>query len=229
MKESSSVRTTMFLSLMMQLIIFAISVKTQSTPVSKKDIILKDALLLENVVQFVEICFYIWFTLIISKQMYPSDLAKYRYIDWVFTTPTMILSTVAYFHYNNIESNTGFRIHDFAKEHWKSISYMFVNNWLMLLMGFLQEINFISIIYSTVFGFVFFGLLFYEMYSNFSSLSSKNSFVFATMFTLWAAYGIVSLNSKDLKNISYNILDVFSKNFYGLFLVYTIHKLSLNT
>jgi bacteriorhodopsin len=204
-------------------------VKTQHTPVNEKDIILKDALLIENVVQFVEICFYIWFTSIVSKEMYPSDIAKYRYIDWVFTTPTMILSTVAYFHYNNIESKIGFRIHEFAKEHWKTISFMFINNWLMLLMGFLQEINFISIIYSTIFGFVFFGLLFYTMYINFSSLSTKNSIVFATMFILWAAYGIVALNSKDFKNVSYNILDVFSKNFYGLFLVYTINKLRINS
>ena len=222
-----SVQSSMIISLIVQLIIFAISVKTQFIRVESKDIILKDALFLENIVQFVEICFYVWFATILAKQIGASNIARYRYMDWILTTPTMILSTIAYFHYNNIDSKTGFRIHEFAKSNWKTICKLFAYNWCMLLVGYLQELNVISVISSTIVGFTCFGLLFYGMYHNYASLSLKNVPVFTVMFLLWASYGIVSLNSNKTKNILYNVLDVFSKNFYGLFLVYTIRNLEI--
>ena len=217
----------MIISLIVQLIIFAISVQAQFIRVESKDIILKDALFLENSVQFVEICFYVWFATSLYKQIGASNIVKYRYVDWILTTPTMILSTIAYFHYNNVKSKIGIRLHEFAKTNWRTIWKLFAYNWLMLFVGYLQELNLISIIYSTIVGFTCFGLLFYGMYTNYASLSLKNIPVFTVMFLLWASYGIVALSSNKTKNILYSLLDVFSKNFYGLFLVYTIHNLQM--
>ncbi len=148
-------------------------------------------------------------------------------MDWIITTPTMILSTIAYFHYNNVKSKIGIRLHEFAKTNWTKIWKLFAYNWLMLFVGYLQELNLISIIYSTIVGFTCFGLFFYGMHTNYASLSLKNIPVFTVMILLWASYGIFALSSNKKKNILYSLLDVFSKNLYGLFLVYTIHNLQM--
>ena len=34
---------------------------------------------------------------------------------------------------------------------------------------------------------------------------------------VWALYGVAALMSYKWKNVGYNILDLFSKNFFGLF------------
>jgi bacteriorhodopsin len=38
------------------------------------------------------------------------------------------------------------------------------------------------------------------------------------MFVVWSLYGVAAVFDFTTKNISYNILDLFAKNFYGLFL-----------
>jgi hypothetical protein len=37
-------------------------------------------------------------------------------------------------------------------------------------------------------------------------------------------YGVAAMFNSVWKNVSYNILDVFAKNFYGLFLSYLIYQ-----
>ena len=48
------------------------------------------------------------------------------------------------------------------------------------------------------------------------------------MFSIWFLYGIAAMFNFRLKNAGYNILDLFSKNFYGLFLSYLIYKIKYN-
>ena len=43
-------------------------------------------------------------------------------------------------------------------------------------------------------------------------------------FIIWSLYGIAALMKYEQKNTFYNILDLFAKNFLGIFLVYVIHK-----
>jgi bacteriorhodopsin len=38
------------------------------------------------------------------------------------------------------------------------------------------------------------------------------------MFIVWSLYGVAAILPFFIKNISYNILDIFAKNFFGLFL-----------
>jgi bacteriorhodopsin len=38
----------------------------------------------------------------------------------------------------------------------------------------------------------------------------------------WSLYGIVAMLPYTLKNTIYNVLDLFAKNFFGLFLSYLI-------
>jgi hypothetical protein len=44
------------------------------------------------------------------------------------------------------------------------------------------------------------------------------------LFIVWLLYGIAYLFNYKYRNVSYNILDIFSKNFYGLYIFYKILK-----
>ena len=46
------------------------------------------------------------------------------------------------------------------------------------------------------------------------------------MVSVWSLYGVAALMPADIKNISYNLLDIVAKNFYGLYLYYKILQVS---
>ena len=106
------VKNTMLVSFFAQIITLFLGVSAQFVEITKKHTILKQALALENFVQFIEGSFYLWFLLFYLKNLDKTDIAKYRYYDWFITTPTMILSTIAYFHYNNTKDTDeeGFKL-----------------------------------------------------------------------------------------------------------------------
>ena len=49
--------------------------------------------------------------------------------------------------------------------------------------------------------------------------------LFVAMLFVWALYGVAAAFSYKPKNIAYNVLDIVSKNFYGVLL--TIYALTL--
>ena len=189
-------------SFISQIIILFIGVSAQFLNLNTKDLVLKDALMLENIVQFIEGTFYLWFIYFYLNNVDKVDIAKYRYYDWFFTTPTMILSTIVFFKYNNTkDSDKTFRLYDFIKSDIKNIIQLFSYNFAMLFIGYLQEIGVINIIYSTLFGFLFFGLLFYTMYIKYvvNSSSKSNYIIFYVMLSIWSIYGIAAMFSFRIK------------------------------
>jgi hypothetical protein len=94
----------------------------------------------------------------------------------------------------------------------------------MLLFGLLVELGILNIYISLLLGTYFLLLSFYSIYKNYVLLNSKNNNLFYFIFIVWEIYGIVYLLPYNYRNASYNILDIFSKNFYGLFLFYKILK-----
>jgi bacteriorhodopsin len=52
--------------------------------------------------------------------------------------------------------------------------------------------------------------------------------LFWYFFIVWSMYGISAMFPYTEKNISYNILDIFSKNFFGLFLSWKVYKDKVN-
>tara|TARA_B100000424_G_scaffold238542_1_gene204679 strand:+ start:647 stop:1330 length:684 start_codon:yes stop_codon:yes gene_type:complete len=222
------VKNTMLISFFAQIITLFIGVTAQFLELSKKHRILKQALALENIVQFVEGCFYLWFILFYIKNVDKTDIAKYRYYDWFITTPTMILSSIVYFQYNNTKNTykEGFTLLEFIKTDKENIIEISLYNFAMLIFGYLQEIGLINLLLSTGFGFLFFGLMFYKIYEYYAKKSSSNLFIFFIMLSIWSIYGIAALFKFNIKNAFYNILDIFSKNFYGLFLAYIVYSLS---
>jgi len=197
------------------------------TKIAESSTLLREALILENYVQIIEGSFYIWFIYFYTKNVDKEDIASYRYYDWFFSTPLMIISTVAYFHHNNTKLNSvslNTNLLNFISNDIQKIGELLFYNFNMLFIGYLQELKLISLAVSTIFGFLFFGLLFYKMFIYYVKNNSVNYTIFYLMFFIWALYGIAALYKNKIKNASYNILDVFSKNFFGLFLAYLVYN-----
>jgi len=186
---------------------------------------------LELIVQVIELVFYTWYKGHIHARI--SDVTQFRYYDWAITTPIMLFSTMAYFTYNTVynpetdtetkpRDSSDFSIIEWIKTHIWPISIVLGANLLMLIFGYLQEIDVISIMTSSVFGFLAFGVSFYELYRSFVGEHTINRVLYGIMVSLWGLYGFAAMLPSVTKNISYNILDIFSKNFYGVYLSYVI-------
>ena len=223
------IRKSIIFSLLFQFIIIVISFYFLNIQVKAKYRVLQDILLLENIVQIIEFLFYFLILLYFYDTLQKVDIAKYRYIDWVITTPTMILSTILFFRFNNINNDKNnsekLSLESFVNSDKENILLLFFLNFMMLFFGFLNEINIIDIFYSTIFGFFFFYLLFFNIYKLYAKYSSKNYFIFFFMTFVWGLYGISAIFNNNIKNTFYNILDIISKNFYALYLSYIIYNL----
>jgi hypothetical protein len=93
----------------------------------------------------------------------------------------------------------------------------------MLLFGYLGEIKVIPLLYSIILGFIPFVIYYYMIYSNFVQTNNNGYIFFLYFLFFWSLYGFVAALPYYTKNILYNILDLFAKNFFGLFLAYIIY------
>ena len=64
-----------------------------------------------------------------------------------------------------------------------------------------------------------FGVISNEKYAKYSE---QGLILFWYFVSVWSLYGVAALFPYNLKNIFYNILDLFAKNFFGLYLAYII-------
>jgi hypothetical protein len=137
----------------------------------------------------------------------------------------MLFTTMVYYEYRN--SKEKITLESFWEKYWKEVLVVAFWNLWMLVFGYLQEIGKIGLIASTTFGFG--GLIgsFYVIYEGFASKTEENLPLFWFMFGVWSLYGVAAWFPSALKNASYNMLDIFSKNFYGLFLSYFIDQLAI--
>ena len=100
----------------------------------------------------------------------------------------------------------------------------------MLLFGYLGEIGLIDMTSSIALGFAFFAYSFYVIYKNYAIKSQSSLKLFYFILAVWSLYGIAAIFSPHHKNNTFNILDIFAKNFFGLYLYYkavTIHNASM--
>jgi bacteriorhodopsin len=173
-----------------------------------------------------------------------SQMASIRYFDWVITTPTMLLTTIIYFKYQeHIEKDkdrltTSARSQspqdrltfwNFIKENKQNIILIFVSNFLMLVFGYLGEIQVISMGLSLLFGFIFFGYTFYIIYIHYAINSKQSQKLFYFILFIWALYGVAAIQNVENKNNMFNILDIFAKNFFGIYLYIKILSVKKST
>ncbi len=223
---NKTVKTTIYISLFVQIITTAYSLKGLFLTTDKRDEVLKEILVLEAAVQFIEAFFYIWVILALNDL---DKMTPRRYFDWVITTPIMLFTTIVFMEYQHnlvINPNKKMNIKEFFYENKENIIKITFYNAMMLLFGILGEMNYLNKQFSVGVGFIFFYLSFKTIYDEYAKKTEYglNLFKFLTFF--WSLYGIAALAEIKTKNISYNTLDVFAKNFYGLYIYYYITTIS---
>jgi hypothetical protein len=106
----------------------------------------------------------------------------------------------------------------------------------MLLCGFLSELYPKQQLLFVIVGFLPFIVYFYAIYNKYiknnktvdneyvdnKGISKNNLFYY--FLGIWGLYGVAAFMPYIAKNVSYNILDLFAKNFFGVFLVYLINS-----
>lgn len=214
---------TLILSIIVQSVIGILEIGSLFINVEPKYTIIKELLVLEVVVQIIEASFYFWLTYNFNKI---TNVTPKRYIDWSITTPTMLITLVIYLIYLKYKEKgmdtTKLDFFNLLSENLTILSYILYLNWLMLIFGYLGEQKIINEIIGVVLGFIPFLMYYYIIYVNYAKQSTTGWKLFIYFFFFWSLYGIAALFPYYIKNSFYNILDLFSKNFFGLFLSYMI-------
>jgi len=104
-------------------------------------------------------------------------------------------------------------------QHDNIINIILASNALMLILGYLGELNIISKISAFFGGTALLCYAFYYIYVNFVQDQTVNKGLFWFNFILWSGYGIAYLLSHENKNNMYNVLDVFAKNINAVFVL----------
>jgi len=187
-------------------------------------LLLKKLLLLEFVVQLIEGSFYVWLVVQFSKISH-LDITHFRYYDWFITTPTMLFTFsfyLLYLKYKKENKEIPENISSLIYENMSILIAVIVLNAMMLFFGYLGEIRKMSKYLSTFLGFIPFLAMFYIIYVNYAIFTDMGIQLFWYFFAVWALYGVAALFPYDAKNAMYNILDLFAKNFFGVFLAFTL-------
>jgi len=219
----NSIHTTGIFSVVVQLLTGFIDFYALSLKVPPSFNLIRELIMMEVTVQAVELGFYIW---MLSNVTTIKNITPVRYYDWAITTPTMLITLMFYLMFLR-DREKGVKSESFLtefKNHWKIILKVSILDWLMLLIGYLGEINIFSNVSTTLVGFVPFILMFYLIYTNFVTQNSEAQKIFWYFVGIWSIYGLAAVLPYKIKNSMYNILDLFAKNFFGLFLAYVVYK-----
>lgn len=213
---------TLVISIIVQIITGIIEVGAFFVKVPTMYAIIRQLLILELVVQFFEGMFYVWLAYNFTKVI---NVTPKRYIDWVITTPTMLITLILYLIYLNkkVENKTNeLDFFTLLKDNANTVIPVVLLNWLMLLFGYLGEMRIIPVLLGVLLGFIPFLMYYYIIYVNYVTQNTNGYLLFWYFFFFWSLYGVVAVLPYYIKNSFYNILDLFAKNFFGVFLSYII-------
>jgi hypothetical protein len=213
---------TLVVSIVVQIVTGIIEIGAYFVKVPTIYSIIRQLLLLELVVQFFEGSFYVWLAYNFTKVL---NVTPKRYIDWFVTTPTMLITLMTYLIYLNTmveNKTTELEFFTVLKENSNIFIPVVLLNWLMLLFGYLGEMKIIPVLLGVFLGFIPFLLYYYIIYVNYVTQNTNGYLLFWYFFFFWSMYGFVAVLPYYVKNAFYNILDLFAKNFFGIFLSYII-------
>ena len=213
---------TIYLSIFIQILtgIFDYYVVNLDIPI--KIIVLKQILIMELIVQLIEGIFYLWLAYNILNV---KNITPHRYYDWYLTTPTMLITLCIYLIYlRNKEENkeTDVSLINLFNKNINVLIPIIVLNFIMLTFGYLTEIKKLSKFTGVLCGFIPFLIYFYLIYDNYAKFTKSGFNLFLFFFFVWFTYGIAALMNYEIKNIMYNILDLFAKNFFGVYLGFMV-------
>lgn len=214
---------TLVTSIIVQVITGIIDLSAYFVKVPTNYSIIRQLLIIELVVQFLEGVFYVWLAYNFTKAL---NITPKRYVDWAITTPSMLLTLMMYLIYLR-EKGKGMdtselKVSTLLKENASIFVPVLGLNWLMLLFGYLGEMKRIPVLLGVFLGFIPFLIYYYLIYVNFVTEDTNGYLLFWYFFFFWSLYGVVAVLPYYVKNAFYNILDLFAKNFFGIFLSYLI-------
>ena len=177
-------------------------------------------LILEEVSQAIEFSYYFIVSLVLR---YPLPTYS-RYLDWFFSTPIMLISAIGFMYYEEMriatssDSETILTLTTLWNDKFRSsiISVVLLNA-VMLILGFMVEVQRIPPIYLITATIAFIGY-YIIILIDVGTVSTAATSLWFYMFIVWGCYGIAATQPFGRKNISYNLLDILSKNVYGVFL-----------
>jgi len=215
---------TLVISIIVQIVTGIIEIGAFFIKVPATYLLIRQLLIIELIVQFFEGTFYVWLAYNFTKVL---NVTPKRYIDWTITTPSMLITLMVYLIYLNksVENNTNtteLELFAILKDNSTIFISILLLNWLMLLFGYLGEMKIIPVLLGVFLGFIPFLLYYYMIYVNYVNEYTPGYLLFWYFFFFWSMYGFVAVLPYYVKNSFYNILDLFAKNFFGIFLSYII-------
>lgn len=227
---SSLLHSSLLFSIAVQVITGIIELAALFVRTAPGMALIKQLLGLELAVQAVEGAFYVW---LYNNIATVKNITPKRYADWALTTPTMLITLVAYIIYLNAGTKAvagttqeSLSLVQILRENATPIAQIVVLNWLMLLFGYLGEVGVLSLFAGVAVGFLPFIAYFYMIYERFikttGEVNPTSMKIYVYFLVFWSLYGVVALLPYTIKNTIYNVLDLFSKNFFGVFLSYLI-------
>jgi hypothetical protein len=217
-----------YFSVIVQIISLFIQTYGYTLKVNPKLYALKYALNLEFFVSIIELLVYFWIGTNLSNL---GTVMNKRYLDWFLTTNCMMISfSFMFIFFNQRQKDKSTNKEDVCEDSCKTLIHdnlykfapiLLFNN-AMLIIGYLGEKQIISKLFSTTFGFASFFMSFYYLYIYFAKYSSIGPKILYAMAFIWALYGVAHNLRETSKNISYNLLDLVSKNAFGVILVFMI-------
>jgi bacteriorhodopsin len=218
-----TIKNTVYFSIIIQIISTVITWEGLFKNLKGSDVVLKEILAIENIVQIIEFTFYLY---IASYNTDVSKMGTLRYVDWFVTTPTMLFTTIVYMEYNNVKDKGEILdVKKFISLNKMKMYKIFVNNFFMLVCGLLVELDIINMYLGISIGFYFFYQTF-KIIHTYTKNNVINDRLYTFLVIVWGLYGFAAMLSNKNKNISYNLLDLVAKNFYGLYIYFLIKSLS---
>ena len=176
--------------------------------ITTDDVRARHILNLETCISVVATFFYSKFVKQLEDGVAYKQINIDRYIDWMITTPLMLLVLCLVFVYN---TKTTLKLWTFF--------VVLMLNLGMILTGYLGEVDYINRTSANILGFGFFAALFGYLYRTFlhKKYNFDNMIIFSSFFILWSLYGVFYEFDEQFKNVAFNILDLFAKCFVGIF------------
>ena len=143
-----------------------------------------------------------------NEEMPLEEINDNRYTDWAISTPLMLLVLCLVLGMENKH----------IVNFWTFILILLFN-FLMLGTGYIGELGTLTKTSANMLGFVFFTLMYGTIWSVYmKNKKTINSLVIFWLFViLWAIYGVFYQTDTLTKIFGYNILDLLSKAFVGIF------------
>ena len=164
--------TSLITSVVIQIITGIIQILTIFINVPRKFLFLKEMMLLEIFVQLVEGSFYAYWLYNFKNIL---NVTPKRYLDWVITTPTMLINLIFYLiflQYNDKNISEQLNVISLYTKEFYTITTVLILNWMMLLFGYLGEVSIIPVLLGVLIGFIPFLIYYYIIYKNYALLTN---------------------------------------------------------